>query len=376
MRILQISPYFHPYVGGQERYVRSLGRALVDRGHAVEILTSNFPKRETSEVIDGIQVRRFNFLCRPLNNPISFTVFLHLAKHFADFDIIHTHNEHAAVSLYSALVKSYSKTPLVVTCHGQLRFDNFTKDFIEKCYSKSFGAKVLRKADKVVAISNSDKTYIHSLRVPIDKITVIPNGVDLNRYNYQASNPLNMSFEGNKVVLFVGPLIKRKGPQVLIQAIPQIVKDSPDVIFLFAGGGNYKKKAEELTVRLGVDKYTRFTGYVTEEKLHSLYRHSNLFVLPSFSEALSYTILDAFVFSKPVVSTLIPCIQDYLRGSTLLVQPGDSEALAEAVILLLNEKKLAEELGAKGRRLVETHFSWDIAVNKMLETYQQVLNST
>ena len=71
MRILQVSPYFHPYVGGQERYVGNLARALVNRGHVVEVLTSNFPKRKECEVIDGIQIRRFNFLWKPLNNPIS-----------------------------------------------------------------------------------------------------------------------------------------------------------------------------------------------------------------------------------------------------------------------------------------------------------------
>ena len=375
MRILQVSPYFHPYVGGQERYVRSLGRALVNRGHVVEVFTSNFPKRKKYEVIDGIQIRRFNFLCRPLNNPITPTLLLHLMRHYKDFDIIHCHNEHAAVSQYCALAKSYSKIPLIVTCHGQLKFDHFAKDLIERLYSRSLGMRLLRKVDKVITISHSDNKYVHSLGVPIEKIRVIPNGVDLVGYNFLHNDPpKRLAFKGKQVVLFVGPLLKRKGPQVLIQAIPLIIEEYPDAVFVFVGGGNYKEEVEKLSRILNVKKYTYFMGYVPEEQLHYLYQRSDICVLPSFSEALSYSVLDAFTFSKPVVSTLIPCIKDYLSESAFLVPPGDFEALASALVRLLNDKKLAKELGARGRRLVETRFRWDIVVDRILQVYYEVLN--
>jgi glycosyltransferase involved in cell wall biosynthesis len=374
MKVLQVSPYFHPYVGGQERYVRCLARALVDRGHTVEVFTSNFPNGKEYEVIDGIQVRRFNFLCRPLNNPITPMLLFSLIRHCKDFDIIHAHNEHAAVSQYCALAKSYSNVPLVVTCHGQLKFDHFAKDLIEHSYSKTLGAKLLKKADKVITISDSDKNYVHSLGVPLEKIRVIPNGVDLTRYNFQHIDPpKRMIFEGKQVVLFVGPLLKRKGPQVLIQTIPLIVKEHPDVVFVFVGGGNFKVEMEKLSRTLHVEKYTHFTGYIPENLLYNLYQRADVFVLPSFSEALSYTILDAFIFSKPVVSTLIPCIKDYLSGYALLVPPGDSEALAHAVVSLLSDKKLAKKLGEKGRRLVETCFKWDVIVEKILQIYHELL---
>jgi len=376
MRILQVSPYFPPYVGGQERYVRSLAKGLADRGHKVTVFTSNFPKGKKNKDIDGIEVRRFDFLCRPLNNPIFPTLAFQLIKHCKNFDIIHTHNEHTFTSQCCSLAKSYSKVPLVVTCHGQLRFDQLAKDLIERTYSKTLGARLLKKADMVIAISDSDKKHIHSLGVPMEKIRVIPNGVDLARYSFEPNDPPErMIFEGKQVVLFVGPLLKRKGPQVLIQAIPLITKENPDVVFVFVGGGNFKEETEKLSQTLNVEKYTCFTGYVSEDQLHYLYQRSDVFVLPSFSEALSFTILDAFVFSKPVVSTQIPCIKDYLSGTALLVQPRDFKALARAVVNLLSDKKLARELGARGRRLVETHFRWDIVVRKVLEVYCEALNN-
>jgi len=348
MRILQVTPYFHPYVGGQERYVRSLSRALVSRGHTVEVFTSNFPKSEESETIDGIQVRRFDFLCRPLNNPISPIILFELIRRHRDFDVIHCHNEHAAMSQYCALTKSYSKLPLIITCHGQLKFDQPAKDLFERTYSRTLGAMLLKKADKVITISNSDREYIHTFDVPLERIKVIPNGVDVNRYSAQKFEPPeDMLFEGKRVILFVGPLIKRKGPHVLVQAIPSIVEEDPDLVFVFAGKGDFKEEVERLSQTLKVEKYTRFLGYVPEDQLHYLYKRSEALILPSFSEALAYTILDAFVFSKPVISSLIPCIRDYLGDTALLVQPGDSEALGKAVLRLLSDRKLA----ARGRAL-------------------------
>jgi len=376
MKILQVSPYFYPYVGGQERYVRSLGRALVERGHSVDVVTSNFPRTKELEVIDGMLVRRFGFFSRPLNNPLSPKLFVYLRKHYGDFDIIHCHNEHAAVTFYCSLASSQWNGPFVVTCHGQLRFDSIPKDTIERMYSKTFASFLLRKAARIMTISGSDRSYIASLRIPREKIEVIPNGVELANYDLgHCECPAEFSFDGKQVVLFVGPILKRKGPHVLIQAIPSIVKQKKDVVFVFAGRGSFKEEAQELSKELDLENYAYFTGYVSEEKLRHLYRRSDIFCLPSFSEALSYTILDALAFSKPVISTSIPCITDYLAGTALLVQPGNPEELADALLSLLTNRKLRRDLGLKGRRLVESQFRWESVVDRILETYHKALNN-
>lgn len=377
MRVLQVSPYFYPYVGGQERYVRFLAKGLAVRGHEVTIYTSNFPKSKMRETLEGIDIKRFNFVCRPLNNAISPSIFVKLVKHRCDFDVIHCHNEHAAVSQYCALTRPLSRIPLIITCHGLLRFDHPAKDLFERAYSKSMGARLLRRANKVITISDSDRKYVNSFNVPLERIEVIPNGVDVNQYNYQVRDPPEkMSFEGKRVILFVGPVIRRKGPHILLRAIPKVIKEDPDVMFVFTGNGDFKEEVEQLSRALHVERHTRFLGYIPDDQLHLLYQRSEALVLPSFSEALSYTILDAFAFSKPVISSLIPCIKDYLCETALLVQPGDSEALADAVLRLLRDRKLAGELGARGRRLVETRFTWDSVVRRVEKIYHEVAESS
>jgi glycosyltransferase involved in cell wall biosynthesis len=373
MRILQVAPYFHPYIGGQERYVRNLARALVKRGHKVEVFTSNFPKSKKHETIDGIEVTRFDYLCKPLNNPVSPMFLPNFLKRCKEFDVVHCHNEHAILSQYCRLVKPYSKVPLVITCHGQLKFDNPSKDFFETAYRWTLGSGLLNAADRVVTISDSDKEYVQSFDVPTERIRVIPNGVDLDRYSKQLIDlPKELQFGRKRIILFVGPVIKRKGPHVLVEAIPSIIKEHPDTIFVFAGKGDFKEETENLSHRLEVDEYTRFLGYVPENHLHGLYQRCEALVLPSFSEALAYTILDAFVFSKPVVSSLIPCITDYLHDHAILVPPGDSKALGNSLIQLLSDGKLAKDLGEKGRKIVENRFTWDSVVTQMEEIYREV----
>ena len=375
MRILQISPHFHPFVGGQERYVRCLGRALADLGHEVVVFTSNFPKSKKHEVIDGMEVYRFDILLQPLRNPVTPGMFSFIIKKCGDFDVTHVHNEHSFVSNLCTLVKTYFKIPLVVSCHGQLNFDRYAKDLIERFYSKTLGTMVFKQADRIIAISNSDKEYISSLGVSPNKISVIPNGIDLSKYhNPMPVGSTEFDFEGKKVILFVGPIIRRKGPHILIESISKIVKDFPNVVFLFVGGGDFKKETEKMAQNLHIEEYTHFTGPISNLKLAQAYQRSDVFVLPSFSEALSYSILDAYAFSKPVVSTLTPCVSEYLNDTALLVPTGDVDALASAIKLLLMDEKLAKKFGEKGKKLVETCFTWEAVVKKILEIYDEVAN--
>jgi len=375
MKILQVSPDFYPFIGGQERYVQCLGRALVKLGHEVVVFTSNFPRGKKHEVIDGIKVYRFDMLSRPLGNPITPGIVSALIKKCGEFDVIHVHNEHSFASNICVLVKNYFKMSLIVSCHGQLRFDNPFKNLIERIYSKTLGVMVFKKADRIIAISSLDKEYISSLGISPDKISVIPNGVDLSKYpNPMHLRPRDFDFVGKHVVLFVGPIIRRKGPHILIQAIPKIVKDFLDVVFLFVGEGNFREEAERLARRLHLEKWIHFTGRISDLKLAHAYQRSDIFVLPSFSEALSYSILDACVFSKPVVSTLTPCVAEYLVNNALLVPPGDVDALTSAIKLLLTDEKLAKKLGENGRRLVEARFTWDAVVKRILQVYNEVMS--
>ena len=161
MKILQISPYFPPYVGGQEKYIFYLSRVLVRMGHQVTVLISNYPANVENESLEGINVIRHACFGRPLRNPISPGIFLSTLK-YKDFDIIHTHNEHSLAANLAVLAKYMLKIPLVITSHGNLTFNSPVVDFFREVYWRSFRLETLKGADRVVVATPSEKRRLEN----------------------------------------------------------------------------------------------------------------------------------------------------------------------------------------------------------------------
>lgn len=382
MKILQIVPYFYPYNGGQEQYIYNLSRHLVKMGHNVHIITSNFPITNNYEVIDGITVERYKFLIRILRNPIVPSL-LQIRKKIYDFDIIHTHNEHS----YAAMITSYYKNkidfPLILTCHGQLKFGDPILDIIEKVYSKYIGKRVMKTSDLIIALSNSDKKYISSFGVDSKKIHVIPNAIDPSRlidYNLEYTN-LNLTYNtyklaGKRIVLFVGPVIKRKGVEYLIKAIPIILENikEKNIIFIFTGSGDYIEEAKKLAIKLNVMNEIIFTDIINFRDLLTFYQISDIFILPSLSEGVPTSILEAMFFKLPVISSDIPGIRDYFKDSALLIPPKDEKRLAKSIIILLEDEKLRKMLSNKGKELIDSKFLWEKVAKEYELIYKNLIS--
>jgi len=216
MRILQVSPYFYPYVGGQERYVYELSKKLTEYGHEVTIFTSNFPKKKAFEVTNDIEVHRFEIIGRPLRNPIAPGLLFSIIKEMEDFDVVHAHNEHGFTTLLCALVKTVKgKTPLIISCHGQLKFNNLLKDFIEHIYSRFLGTMIFESADAIIALSPSDKRYISSFGINQRKVKVIPNAVDPSKLpafqRFDSALLRRIGFEWETCSFVCRPDNKKKG---------------------------------------------------------------------------------------------------------------------------------------------------------------------
>ncbi len=162
--------------------------------------------------MDNITIFRHKCFFRPLRNPIAPTMLSHLNK-LQNVDLIHIHNEHSFSSFMAIFLKYYTKKPLVITCHGQLRFNNDFKDKFEWLYSRTFGRVIFNSADKIIALSNSDKEYISSLKVNSNKIKIIPNAIDFSKFSKETDSNYNrfldtFDLDNKIVILFVGPLIK------------------------------------------------------------------------------------------------------------------------------------------------------------------------
>ncbi len=376
MKILQLVPYFLPYNGGQERYVYNLSKHLIEMGHEVHVITSNYPKCRRYEIIDGITVKRYTCLFRPLRNPIT-PGLLTIEKKIKDYDVVHTHNEHSFAAMVAAYFRKKINIPLILTCHGQLRFGKDLADWFERFYSRTIGKKILRRADSIVALSPSDAKYISSFGVSRDKIHILPNAIDIKTLSVKNNNNRDFVERYNltkPIILFVGPVIRRKGIQYLLKAIFTLWKEKhKEATFLIVGDGDYLEKAKSFVTKHKLEKFVRFTGRISQEELIQSYKVADIFVLPSLSEGLPTTILEAMYLGLPVIATDIPGVKDHFKDAAILIPPRDEKSLAEAIIKLINNPDLRKKLSRIGRELVVRKYTWKKVAKGYEKLYENLI---
>lgn len=376
MKILQVCPYFYPYLAGQERYVLQLSKKLSKHGDQVEVFTTNHLALPRFEFIEKISVHRFNMISAPLNNPISID-FLNAFNKMKSFDVIHIHNEHSFVSFMTCLYNIVLKKPIVLTCHGQLKFGSSFKDLFEKLYSNTIGRFIFNSATKIIALSEDDKNYIAGFGINDDKILILPNAIDVDYLekcvsNSEIYNELRSKFVDKKLVLYVGRIIPRKGIEYLIKSIGIVAKKNKNVLFVLIGDGEYKKTAEQLCEETGVSDHVLFLSGLSDESLFSYYKLSDIFILPSLSEGLPTTILEAMYFNTPVISTDIPGIRSHFKDMALLIPPKNEYELAEKIIKLFEENELASTLCINGKSYVFNNYTWDRVSESCLKIYNSI----
>ena len=380
MRILQVAPYFPPYSGGQERYVYNLCKYLVRRGHEVLVLTSNYPPLKRGSLEGGrLTVKRLKVFLRPLRNPIIPSLVRFLIRHSRWADLVHVHNEHSFSSMVASVLKGHIGFPMVLSNHGRLIFGNRVADFLERCYSASIGKRVFRSADAITVNSPADEKYIYRLVPEVEgRVFVVPNAIDEERLRRILETQGEVKMEGGREserfkLLFVGRLITRKGVEWLIKAMRIVRELRKEVMCLIVGEGEDEAYLRKLAASLRLGEHVRFLGRVSDKELVSLYLTSDAFVLPSISEGCPTVLLEAMYFGLPVVATNLPGMRDVFKGAAILVPPKDPHALAEAILLLLDDEELRSRLAVQGRKLVKERHLWGKTVRMFEEIYLRVL---
>lgn len=375
MKILQIAPYFIPYMGGQETFVYNLSKHLINNGHEVHVITSNFPNTQKCEEIDGITIERFDILMKPLRNPISLD-FLKIQEKISEFDVVHLHNEHSFPAMITAYFKSKNDFPLILTNHGQLEFGSTIKDTCVKAYSKLVSKRILEQCNVVTVLSESQKKFLSSINQNIyNRIEIIPNAIDIE-FLKKLDESKHVKTESEFKILYVGQLIKRKGLEWLIKSINAVRYEYPNIKLILVGEGEDEAYFKKLVCELKLDDFIEFKGKINDQKvLVSIYKIADIFVLPSLSEGLPTVLLEALFFGLPVIATDIPGIKDHFENYVSLIPPKDSDKLAEAIINLSKKDKLeqAKKLSKEFMSLIEINYSWTAITEKYERIYEDIL---
>ena len=270
--------------------------------------------------------------------------------------------------------------PYVILSHGNDLY------YLGNWMDKPVAYQLLQNASLV--LSNS---YVTAVRVRQKgyhgPVQVLHPGVDTNEFrpDIDASEiGRRYNLGERKVILSVSRLVARKGHDRVLRALPSVVRQIPDVLYLIAGRGEEEARLRALVAELGLEHYAVFAGYVKQEVLPALYCACDLFVMPSFEresgvdyEGFGIVFSEANACGLPVIGGRSGGMTDaVIDGETgLLVDPHNVDAIASAIIRLLANRELSRRLGENGRRRVKQELSWEKVGERLVKVLGVVMRN-
>lgn len=372
---------FLPHVGGIEKVVFEQGKILQQK-YNVKVLTSNLYKNDKYS-INGIKVNCYSSLNigfrlgipYPIPSLRSYKLF---AKIIKSSDLIHVHGHPYLSSLIaSRLSKKYSK-PLVLTQHNTFIQYNSFWNFFERVNDFTVGKEILKLADKIIVVSDATRKYVLDLGADSNKINLIHNGVDINRFKLltkskeEIRKKLNIN-KNSKVGLTVRRLVYKNGIDTLLSSAKNTIKKDPNIIFLIIGKGPDLVITRQRIHNLNLEKNIKLLGFISDEQLPAYYSAADFFILPSKSgEGLPLVSLEAMACGLPVIATKVGGIKEILEEKYSIIVPPDNPELMEKAILKLSKRNFAnikEDL----RKITELKHSWNKNVRKLTEIYEELI---
>ncbi len=233
-----------------------------------------------------------------------------------------------------------------------------------------------RHVDLIVAISEAIRNVLLDDGIPPERVTCVPSGIDTSRFEVE---PCDLRREhdlppATKVVVNVAFFADHKGQRYLIEAAPRILREFPDCAIFLIGEGELLEPLRRLARELGVADRVFFPGFRTD--VPAILRGADVYVMPSHKEGLGTSVLDALWCELPLVAAEAGGIPEVVQHEVngLLVPPRDSEALAAAVLRLLENPAEARRLAAAGPGVVASRYTADRMVEGNIEVYRRLLD--
>lgn len=284
-------------------------------------------------------------------------------------DLIHAHILLPS-GLTAGLAAKICQKPLIVTAHGSdiLVLKGRIWDKIKKlvinladCITVA-GPKIAQELTKIQLVSSR-------------KIFTIPMGVETSLFIFRlnqkkVTGPIEKL--SRPILLFVGRLNRLKGVRYLINALPIILKKFPCANLVIIGSGSEKSRLKSLVYDLGLKEKVFFWGSLSNKELPYYYSQADVFILPSLSEGMGISALEAMSSGCPVVATRIGGLPDVIKDKQngLLIRPRSSKEISRAVIKILLDNYLRDSLIKQARRTVEQKYDWQIVTNRFKNLYK------
>jgi phosphatidylinositol alpha-mannosyltransferase len=376
VKIALVSPYDSAYPGGVFLHISYLERYFTKMGHEVKVIAP--ASKAVSSLGDRFipigkprPVPASGSICRVTISPwLSSKIKAVLDKE--NFDIIHLHEP--LMPMLCTTVLRLSQTANIGTFHAcHASFLGIPAYNYARPAGRWILRKWFRKLDGKIAVSKAAMEFVRGY-LP-GYYNIIPNGVDLDHFSPDVA-PIDKFCDGKLNILFVGRLEKRKGLNFLLEAFKQVKQEIPDSRLIIVGPGTrLRRKYEKQVVRSSL-KDVIFAGFVSYDELPRYYKTADVFCAPATSkESFGIILLEAMAMGKPIVASNIGGYAGVVTHGVegLLVPPRDVGMLAQALISLLTDPSLRQEIGAKGRAKA-LEYSWEQIAQRVLNYYMRVLS--
>ena len=244
--------------------------------------------------------------------------------------------------------------------------------------SSALGKRVIRSimgtCDKIIALSSYWHDYLSTLTDP-KKISIVPNGVKLSEFRMKEDRRDELGFSKDQtIVIFMGPIGKRKGAFDLLDAVPSVLVNAPNTRFVFCGEGEFDGELETFKEDINAKNlfsHVKCAGSVTGQEKYDYYLSSDIFVLPSYAENLPNSLLEAMASGLPVVVSDVGGIPELVKDgfNGFLVKAGDVNAIAKNVTDLAKDGNLRKSMGKINLTLVKEKYDMPIIADKIGDIY-------
>lgn len=382
MKILFVTTAFPRWMGDhQAPFLLEEVKQLSARGQKVTVIAMHCPGAKSHEEMDGVEIYRTRYLPERLEIlrkeeggiPASFKKspwyiialgcffimqVMAVLKRCNEFDLIHAQWTLSGFIAWAvALIK---RKPYIVTLHGS--------DMVfagKYSWVRWFTKLCLNNAKKVIAVSHALANDCRKMGIKDELIEVIPNGVDTDFF-------VPGFLPKKNTLLYVGSLTNGKGVNYLIESMPIVWNCYPDVDLIITGDGPQRISWLELSEKFNKNKI-HFTGTKNREEIRLELQQSKILVLPSLHEGFGVVLIEALACGTPCIASRVGGIPDILNENVgILVNPGNANDLADAILQLLSDQAIYDQMRVSARKHAVEHFGWQITSQKLINTYLSI----
>jgi len=387
MRICIVPTMFPKFIGDYYgSFVYDEAKALVQMGFEVHVVTPHNQGAVYRENMEGIEVHRFRWMePKPFRALVHFKGFLDTFRMLTYsvslfFNLIRTTKKYKIQILHAhsviptgyigSLISKLMGIPLFITAHG-MDINNFE----DRRLFNYFISSSLNSSHKSIAVSEDLAKKMRLLVNDENKVIVLRNGVDTHIFHPGENKKLRYKFgikDDEILILFVGYLDTFKGIYELINSFQEISAENKNVKLLMVGGGPKKEDLLDNVIKMNLEDNVIFTGMIEHQKIHKYYQAADIFVLPSYTEGLPISVLEAMACGLPVVATNVGGIPEVITDGLggFLVSPKSEKELIKKLNIILTNKYIRMQFVQKSLERIEDEFDFYKKIKKLASSYE------